>query len=321
MTPITNPNLSKSRETASLSWVFPTAPLVMILIVLAAAFPSAIMAGGRTVSVQSVSISLYEEAIDGFATVCTLPMERLLVSAKHSLSMNERIRRLEPDLILAVGYDALKSLDDIHDIPIVFVMMLCPDCELLTSTNITGVNMLSSPGVQLGSIREVLPDVRSLGVLFNPEETGQFVETASMAAGSLGIDILGVPVSTAREVPGKLAGIRDQAEMIWMIPDVTVITSQTIEFFLLFSMENRIPLAAFSEKYVDMGAFMAFGLDPGDMGRQAGDMANLILAGKSPCEVPVQNARKVTVTVNRTLAKKFGVRIDETMLETVKFVE
>jgi ABC-type uncharacterized transport system substrate-binding protein len=57
------------------------------------------------------------------------------------------------------------------------------------------------------------------------------------------------------------------------------------------------------------------------MGRQAGDMANLILTGKSPCEVPVQNARKVTVTVNRTLAKKFGVRIDETMLETVKFVE
>jgi putative ABC transport system substrate-binding protein len=163
--------------------------------------------------------------------------------------------------------------------------------------------------------------VQGLGVLFNPEETGQFIENASMAADPLGIDIVGVPVARAREVPGKLAGIRDRVQMLWMIPDVTVITRQTIEFFLLFSVENRIPLVAFSEKYVDMGAFMAFGLDPGDMGRQAGEMANKILSGKSPCELPVQDARKVSVTVNRTLAKKFGIRMDETVLETVNFVE
>ena len=301
--------------------VQPMAVVQLVLVLLVVVFPSAAMAGSRIASVQSVSISLYEEAIDGFASVCTLPMDRFLVSGKHDVPVDERIRRMEPELILAVGLDALNALDDIHDIPIVFVMLMSPDCKLSKRENITGVNMVPSAGVQLARIREIFPDVRSLGVLFNPEETGQFIEAASVAADPFGIDLLAVPVATAREVPGKLAGIRNQAQMIWMIPDVTVITRHTIEFFLLFSVENRIPLVAFSEKYVDMGAFMAFGLDPEDMGRQAGGMANLILSGKSPCEVPVQDARKVSVTVNRTLAEKIGIRMDETALETVKVVE
>jgi len=303
------------------STIRPGAAIPLILALLIAVFPFSAFARGRIVSVQSISISPYEEAIDGFATVCSLPMDRFLTSDKHPVPLVDRIRRAEPELILAVGLDALKTLEDVRDIPIVFVMLLCPECDLASRVNVTGVNMTSSANVQVGRISDMLPDIHSIGVVFDPEKTGTFVENASEVAGPLGIDILEAQVTEAREVPTKLADIRDQAQMIWMLPDVTVMTRQTVEFFLLFSLENKIPLIAFSEKYVDMGAFMAFGLDSKDMGRQAGEMANLILSGKSPGEVPVQEARSVSVTVNRTLAKKFGIRVNETQLETVKFVE
>lgn len=272
-------------------------------------------------SVQSISISPYEEAIEGFTSVCSLPMDHFLTSDKYSVPLAERIRRAEPELILAVGLDALNALDEIQEIPIVFVMLLCPECDSTPRENVTGVNMTPSVGIQLGKIHDMLPDVHSIGVVFNPEKTGWLVENASKAADSMGIDILEAPVASAREVPTKLAGIRDRAQLIWMLPDVTVMTRQTIEFFLLFSMENRIPLIAFSEKYVDIGAFMAFGLDPKDMGRQAGEMANMILSGKPACDLPVQEARKVSVTVNRALAEKFGVLLNESQLGTVKLVE
>lgn len=293
----------------------------LMLVLLIAVIPFSAFARGRIVSVQSISISPYEEAIDGFASVCSLPMDRFLTSDKHPVPLVDRIRRAEPELILAVGLDALGALEDIRDIPIVFVMMLCPECDLTARANVTGVNMSASADVQIGRIRDMLPDVRSLGVVYSPENTGPFVESASAAAGPLGIDILGAPVADVREVPTKLTGLKDRAEMIWMLPDVTVVTRQTVEFFLIFSMENRIPLIAFSEKYVDMGALMAFGLDPGDMGRQAGEMASRILSGISPANVPVQEARSVTVIVKRSLAEKFGIRINEARLEAVKFVD
>jgi putative ABC transport system substrate-binding protein len=200
-------------------------------------------------------------------------------------------------------------------------MLLCSECDLASRVNVTGVNMIPAVDVQLGRIRDILPDIHRIGVVFDPEKTGAFVESASSAADLVGIDILGVPVVRAREVPTKLAGLQGRAQMIWMLPDVTVVTRQTVEVFLLFSMENMIPLIAFSEKYVEMGAFMSFGLDPEDMGRQAGEMANTILSGTRPGDMPVQEARSVSVTINRGLAEKFGVRINDVQLETVKFVE
>jgi len=322
MTPLSLPNLFNDPDTANLPTLRPMVVILLVLMLLITAFPSMTMAGGRIVSVQSASYSLFEEAIDGFANVCTLPMDRFMVSDDHSIPVEKRIRRVEPELILAVGLDALSALEDIQDIPIVFVMLPCLECcGLPPRANVTGVNMMPPIDVQLCRIHEMLPDVQNVGIVFNPEKTGSLVEIASTAAAPLGIDIIRAPVASAREVPIMLAGIRDQAQMIWMLPDLSVMTRQTVEFFLEFSVENRIPLIAFSEMYVEIGAFMAFGNDPKDMGHQAGEMANMILSGEQPCNVPVQDARKISISVNRALAEKFGILIDENQLKTVKLVE
>ena len=318
---LTSTNLPQKSDTANQSIIRPAIAIHLILILLIIGFPFASLARDRIVSVQSISIAPYENAINGFAEICTLPMDHLLMSDKYSLPLTEQIRYMEPKLILAVGLDALNALDDIHEIPIVFVMLLCPECKLTGRSNVTGVNMTPSVDVQLDRIRKILPDVHKVGLVFNPDHTMRFVQSATEAASPLGLDILSKPIATAREVPSRLIEIRDQVELVWMIPDVSVITQQTIEFFLLFSMENKIPLVAFSEKYVHLGALMAFGLDADDMGRQAGEMANLVLSGTRPEKLPIQDARAVSVTVNQTLAKKFGIRMDDSLRNTVKFVE
>lgn len=296
-----------------------TLRLVLTLLIIALA--SVASARDRIVVVQSISIPPYEEAVKGFSDVCPAPLSRLLLTDTNKATLAGRITRKNTDLILAVGLDALKALETIHDIPIVYVMLLCPECGFAGKENVTGVNMSPPIGVQLQKIREILPEIRHVGVVFDPDRNGRFVQESMAAARSLGLEILAEPVTTAREVPGMLLKIRDQVELIWMVPDVTVMTPQTIEFFILFSLQNRIPLAAFSEKYLQMGAFMAFGLDPEDMGRQAGELANLILSGTHPGKIPVQKARTVSVTVNRTMAKKFGIQLDEALPKIVEIVE
>jgi putative ABC transport system substrate-binding protein len=295
--------------------------LRLVLTLLFITTVSTASARDRIIAVQSNSIPPYEEAVKGFADVCPTPLTRVLLTNTNKSDLKSRIAQKNTDLILAVGLDALKALDAIHDIPIVYVMLLCPECESAEKGNVTGVNMNPSVGIQLRKIHEILPGVRHVGVVFDPLRNGSFIQESVATARPLELEILAEPVTSAREVPSKLLGMRDRVELIWMVPDITVMTPQTTEFFILFSMENKIPLAAFSEKYLQMGAFMAFGLDPGDMGRQAGEMANLILSGTHPGDIPVQNARTVSVTVNRTMAKKFGIRLDKTLLNTVETVE
>lgn len=293
--------------------------LTLTLLLITIAFTAS--ARERIVAVQSISIPPYEEAVKGFSDVCPSPLTRVFLTDTKKRDIASRITRKNTDLILAVGLDAAKALEAIHDIPIVYVMLFCPECEFASKENVTGVNMNPSVGVQLRKIREILPEIRRIGAVYDPNRNGSFIQESTAMARSLKLEILAEPVVSAREVPSKLLGIRDRVELIWMVPDITVMTPQTIEFFILFSMENKIPLAAFSEKYLHMGAFMAFGLDPEDMGRQAGEMANLILSGTAPENIPVQDARMVSVTVNRTMAKKFGIRIDGALLKKVEIVE
>ncbi|MFZ2948374.1 MAG: ABC transporter substrate binding protein, partial [Desulfuromonadaceae bacterium] len=83
-------------------------------------------------------------------------------------------------------------------------------------------------------------------------------------------------------------------DLFWMLPDITVITPETAEAILLFSLENNIPILTFSEKYLERGAMLSIGIDPFDIGRQAGEMAQtLFSSGESARHV---EARKALVT-------------------------
>jgi len=102
--------------------------------------------------------------------------------------------------------------------------------------------------------------------------------------------------------------MKDTIDVFWMLPDLTVITPETVEFLLLFSFENKIPLFTFSEKYVEMGAFLSMDIDAFDMGRQAGEMASEILAGEDVKKIEQTYARKAIVSTNLLIARKLGIR-------------
>jgi len=107
--------------------------------------------------------------------------------------------------------------------------------------------------------------------------------------------------------------MKEKIDAFWMLPDITLITPETVKFLLLFSFENNIPLLAFSEKYVEAGAFMSTGIDAFDMGIQAGELANEILSGRGAKDVQQVCARKVVVSTNLMIARKLGINLNIAM--------
>jgi putative ABC transport system substrate-binding protein len=107
-------------------------------------------------------------------------------------------------------------------------------------------------------------------------------------------------------------------DAFWMIPDLTVYSPETIEFLLLFFLENQKPIISFSEKYVEMGALMSISIDPFDIGNQAGEMAKAILSHEEKQEVQLIDARKAVIVINLKIAKKLRITIDDKTLSKAK---
>lgn len=277
-------------------------------------------AGQEIVAIQSIRVAPYEEAIKGFKTVCNSKIKRLVVSELEGADVAKKVNEIRPDMVLAIGMDALSRVKRIKNIPVVYLMVLNPQSMFSGENNITGVSMNIPPEKQLITLSKVLPDIEKIGLLYDPDRTGYFVKRARDAAGKFGIKLIAQKIHSSRDVPSLMKDMKGKADVFWMLPDITVITPETVEFLLLFSLENKMPVLTFSEKYVELGALMSIGIDAFDIGRQVGEMANEILSGKDVKDVQRVDARKAVVSINPKVARKLGINIDEKIIRKAQIV-
>jgi len=275
----------------------------------------------RIVAVQGFGIKPYEESLKGFQSVCNVEMKTIVISEQEGTEIIKSIRRIKPDMILAVGVDALSKVKKIKDIPIVYLMIPNPQSVISKEENITGVNMNIPPEKQLGLLQEVLYQVKRVGLLYDPSKTGFFVEKALYSSEKLEIKLVLKEVHNPKDVPSMLDSMKDEIDIFWMLPDTTVITPETVEYLFLFSLENKIPVLTFSDKYLDLGAMISVGIDAFDIGRQAGEIAKEILSGTNIKNLPRVDARKAVLTLNLKVAKKLGIRVNNNIADTVRIVE
>jgi putative ABC transport system substrate-binding protein len=267
------------------------------------------------VALQSIRVAPYEQSVEGFKSVCGAKMKRLVISELKEADVAGTIYGIKPDMVLAIGMDALSKVKMIKNIPVVYLMVLNPQSILSREKNITGVSMNIPPEKQLRILREALPEVKRIGLLYDPKRTGPFVRSAQNAARRIGMTLVAKEVHSPREVPSSLNAMRGRIDIFWMLPDLTVITPETVEIFLMLSLEDNIPILTFSRKYTELGALLSIGIDAFDIGRQAGEMANAILSGKDVEGIKPVYARRAVISVNLKVARKLGIRIDEKIVE------
>ncbi len=278
-------------------------------------------AGQRVLVVQSLSVAPYEEALAGFKSVCDAEITKVVLSDQEKINPSQLIQFNKPELILAIGMDALTEIKEIEDIPIIYMMVLNPQAITFGEKNISGISMTLSPERQVATLLEVLPATKTIGTLYNPDRTGNFIKEAVHAANTMGISLIKEKVQSTKEVPSALKNLRNKIDAFWMIPDITVYSPETIDFLLLFLLENQKPIISFSVKYVELGALMSISVDPFDIGNQAGEMAKAILSNGGKRDVQRIDARKAVILINLKIAKKLGITIDEKVLEKAKILK
>ncbi len=285
-------------------------------------FPSAsACADGDILVIQSLAIKPYNLALQGFRSACDIKSQKFISSELSETDLVGKARKMRPGLILAIGQDALIKSRGIRDVPIVYLMVLNPHSLVKESGNITGVSMNIAPEKQLSQLRQILPHARKIGLLFDPDKSGVFVGKARNAAEKTNIELVTKGVHSSREAVSAIDGMKGKIDALWLLPDTTVVNPATIDLLLLSTIDNRIPVLIFSEKYAEKGALMSLEIDPAEAGKQAGEMANRVMAGERANSIKGEDARGSIMTVNLIVAKKLGITINGNVLKQARVIK
>lgn len=268
-------------------------------------------------AIISKSIKPYQDALAGFVSVCDARITEYDMEGNmdKGRAITSKIKADKPDLILAIGPHALKvAKQDITGIPVVFSIVLNPEPIISGSSNITGASAEVSMERQLKMLETIVPKVKKIGVVYDPSKTGALVAEASEIADRMGLQLVAREVHSLGEALIAIKELKGKIDALMMLPDTTTATIQGFEYMLLFSFRNKVPLIAPSKKYVQKSALLALSIDYEDIGRQSGELANEILSGKSPDELPYTKARKTKAILNLKTASKIGLTIPSSVI-------
>jgi putative tryptophan/tyrosine transport system substrate-binding protein len=277
-------------------------------------------ASGDILVVQSLPIKPYNDALQGFKAICKSRMNSIVGPELSEAEIREKVRRSKPDLILAIGMDALEKLKTVKDLPIIYVMVLNPQVMLRDGGNITGVSMQLAPERQFSVLRDILPNVKRIGIFFDPGKNGYYISRVHNAAALMGIELLTKKVLSSREAVASVEGLKGKVDALWLLPDTTVVNPSTIDLLLLSSIENKIPVITFSDKYAEKGALLSLEVDAAESGKQAAEMAVKILAGAKVNSIKVEDARESILTINLIVAKKLGISINGNVIKHARVI-
>jgi putative ABC transport system substrate-binding protein len=284
--------------------------------------------------VLSRDLAAYREALRGFEDVLK---ESGLVYRLHEFSadgvaavrgtLGADIRARDPDLVFTIGSAATNRVsEEIGDLPIVFSMVLSSSGNRSLQEwrearpNLTGATMEIPVRTQFSKLKQVLPDVERIGVLYDPDVSGPLIEEAAGSARALGLELVPLAVASETDVLAQTSALAGSVDALWSVADSTVFTEHGLKHILLETLRNRIPFVGLSPSFVKAGALLAFTTDYRDLGRQAGEQGLRILAGEEAASVPMTVPRTLSLSINMNTAKHIRVEIrDEIRVKAAVF--
>jgi len=225
------------------------------------------------------------------------------------------------DLILAIATPSAQSAANAtKDIPIIVTAVTdLVDAGLVKSyekpeTNVTGTTDLNPVREQLELLKEILPEAKNLGIIYNAAEPNSVLQVniAKAAAEDFDLEILEASVANTSEVNQAVQTLARKVDAIYTPTDNTV--ASAISAMVKAANDANIPIIGAERGHVEGGALATIGIDYYLLGKQTGLMAARILNGENPAEIPVEGFKDLKLVVNKNSADILGLIIPEAVL-------
>jgi putative tryptophan/tyrosine transport system substrate-binding protein len=183
--------------------------------------------------------------------------------------------------------------------------------------NVTGLTSISPEldGKRLELLREVVPNISHVAVMWNPTSPLQVVaEKATRAAAQpMGIRILSLGVHADEQFDHAFATIRkEKPGALLVLADRLFLHNRAR--MMEFAIHNRLPGVHAYVELVEGGGLMSYGPSYSGMHKRAAYYVDKILKGTNPADLPIEAPAKFELVVNVKAAKQIGVSIPPSVL-------
>ena len=178
--------------------------------------------------------------------------------------------------------------------------------------NVTGLTFEPPevPSKRLELLKGAAPGAARVGALAPSPTLSR--QTQEMAR-ALGVELIVAPISTPADLDGAFAAIaggRSEALLAGPVPLLNLHPARILEF----AAQRGLPAMYPFREFVEDGGLMFYGTNLPDLYRRAATLADKILKGARPADLPIQQPTRFDLVVNLRNARALGLTMPESVL-------
>ena len=227
----------------------------------------------------------------------------------------------DADLLVGIATPVamtMQAMTEENGVPVVFAAVSDPLSAGLVESleapgaNITGTSDYLDTGAVLNLIFAADPDADLVGLLYDvgQDASATPIEHAKAELGARGVAYREYTGTTVAEViQAADALIADGVDAVFTPTDNTIMTAELSIYEALAAA--GIPHYTGADSFALNGAFLGYGVDYANLGRETGDMiADILVNGADPAATPVKTFDNGTATVNTETCSAIGLDFD-----------
>lgn len=209
------------------------------------------------------------------------------------------------------------------DIPVVFGSVTDPNgAGLVGIKNITGTSGAAPIKENLELMRELFPEAKKIGVIYNSSEANSTSEVNNLKklAKEKGFEVVDKAVTVGVEIIGAANIIAKEADIFYAIQDNTV--ASYFQSLLEILNKAKVPIVATNDIYSNEGGFISQGTTDYGIGYRAGEIAaEILLNGKAPSDIAIETVKDLKIEINKANMELLGITVPKSVLDRAKLVE
>ena len=232
--------------------------------------------------------------------------------------------RMRVDVILIAGdSEALAAKRATATIPIVALGVGDPVGNGLVESlarpggNVTGTSLAlgETAGKRLELLRELVPGLKRVAIFGNSGNPMVASERNAAIAGAhaLGLDTIISGVQTVEDIAPTIEPLKGNADALYVCEDpFTVVKGGAM--INAATLAARLPTMRLFRISIERGGLVSYGPDVFDLWRRTSELADKILRGTKPADIPFEQPTKFDLVINLKTAKALSLTIPDKLI-------
>ena len=184
---------------------------------------------------------------------------------------------------------------------------------------LTGIKVRGSTPKALDWLRTIVPDIKRIYIPFHITDDAacQTIDDLRETAAKFNIELVTEKVTNVTELEAALTNIPPRTDAVWMTCSQLLFSN--VDKIVKASLASRIPTASSTHSPYRNGILVSYGENDFHLGEDVSRLADKLLKGASPAQMPVETA-EFFLGINLRTARALGIEVPPEVIRQADFL-